>query len=342
MKDVIGKEALDLILDVVGITDIQNCFKGQISGCIWAAVGALPFGKMFKIAKAMPALRKLVSKAGDIRDAYKARKARVSPALDRVTTPPGFLRRAGFTGNEAYSFVTVGDSGTTDMQFDYAGWRNSWAGFIQVADKCNIPDTVVYTPQGRAPKMAEYAGKPPSKLPDKLKAKLSGLKGDYSTFRYKDTGYPDFTPWIAKHPDNGNPIRLEGFEYQSHAGKDQTLAYRIAEEQLGLPKSFKESGEWTWHHSEIEGVMELVPRELNGSVPHTGGRAMWSPDARPLKPKTDTKDVSWTTQQDIFERLSLRAVNSALPRSKNRSAFSFPKDIVNYSDRPAAATLTIV
>ncbi len=338
MKDVIGKEALDLILDVVGITDIQNCFKGQISGCIWAAVGALPFGKMFKIAKAMPALRKLVSKAGDIRDAFKARKARVSPALDKVTTPPACLRRAGFTGNETYRFATAGEAKNTDTQFKYADWRAPWSGFTHVAEVCNIPTTVVYTPQGRAPLMARYAGKGLSELPEKIQAKIAATKGDYSNFRYKETGYPDFFPWIAKHPETKEPIRLENFDYQKTSQRDMLHADELA----GITEKFRKDNGWTWHHSEIEGVMELVPTELNRNIPHTGGRAMWSPDAKPLKPKTDTKDASWTIQPDSFTRLTLRAVSSDSPRLKNRWDSGFPKVTGSSSARPEEAYSTRV
>lgn len=335
MKDVIGKEALDLILDVVGITDIQNCFKGQISGCIWAAVGALPFGKMFKIAKAMPALRKLVSKAGDIRDAFKARKARVSPALDKVTTPPACLRRAEFTGNETYRFATAGEAKTTDTQFKYADWRAPWSGFSQVADKCNIPDTVVFTPQGRPPTLARYAGKGLDGFDPPHRAKIENLKGDYSTFRYKETGYPDFSPWIAKHPETGKPLRLENFDFLATSSQDMIHADKLA----GITEQFRKDNGWTWHHSEIKGVMELVPTELNANVYHTGGRAMWSPDAKPLKPKTDTKDASWITSQAIFERLSPRAASGDSPRLKNRWDSGFPKVTGSSSARPAAGTL---
>ena len=332
MKDVIGKEALDLILDVVGITDIQNCFKGQISGCIWDAVGALPFGKMFKIAKAMPALRKLVSKAGDIRDAFKARKARVSPALDKVTTPPACLRRAGFTGNETYRFATAEEAKTTDTQFKYADWRAPWSGFTHVAEVCNIPTTVVYTPQGRAPLMARYAGKGLSELPEKIQAKIAATKGDYSNFRYKETGYPDFFPWIAKHPETKEPIRLENFDYQKTSQRDMLHADELA----GITEKFRKDNGWTWHHSEIEGVMELVPTELNNAVKHSGGFSMWGAGSRPVKPTTDTKDASWITQKDIFTPLTFPALISDSSKSKSLSDFSSPKATGSYSDKPAA------
>lgn len=292
----------------------------------------MPFGKMFKIAKAMPALRKLVSKAGDIRDAFKARKARVSPALDRVTTPPGCLRRAGFAGEETYRFATAGDSGAIDTQFEYPGWRNSWAGFIQVADKCNIPDTVVYTPQGNPPIMASYAGEGVSGLPEKTQAALNQAKGDYSTFRMKDTGYPDFSPWIAKHPDTGKSLRLENFEYQSSRKGDNAKADKLA----GITAKFRKENNLTWHHSEIEGVMELVPTELNNAVKHSGGFSMWGAGSRPVKPTTDTKDASWITQKDIFTPLTFPALISDSSKSKSLSDFSSPKATGSYSDKPAA------
>lgn len=268
----------------MGITDIQNCMKGQISGCVWAAIGALPFGKMFKVAKARPALRKLIGKAGDIRDALKSRKTRVSKALDKATTPAGcVLRGASWSGSVTGSPGTApaANRADGDDRFTQLGW--SHPSYTQVA-KCPLRASVKYTPQGRPPVLARYAGLGVKDFDDKHIAKITSRKGDYSALRFKDTGYPDFSPWIIKTPDKKKtPIVLKKFDYQKSAQADQVHADRLAEELFGLPKNFRKDNGATWHHSEIEGVMELVPTDLNGAISHTGGFAMWGAGATPKK-----------------------------------------------------------
>lgn len=114
-------------------------------------------------------------------------------------------------------------------------------------------------------------GKSVDFLPPKTRARLTAAKVDYSIFRFKETGYPDFSPWIAKHPETGKLLRLEGFEYQIDRERDNRLADKLA----GITRKFRKENKLTWHHSEIEGVMELVPSELHTVIPHTGGYYLW-------------------------------------------------------------------
>lgn len=42
-------------MEFFGIKDILNCVqKGDIKACVWALIGALPWGKVGKAIKAMP------------------------------------------------------------------------------------------------------------------------------------------------------------------------------------------------------------------------------------------------------------------------------------------------
>ena len=85
IKERIGPAALSLLLNLVGITDLVNCFKGQISGCLWTLVGVIPAGK---IAKAAPIVRRLISKSDEIVDALHSRKALKGRQLKEIHNLP--------------------------------------------------------------------------------------------------------------------------------------------------------------------------------------------------------------------------------------------------------------
>ena len=85
IKERIGPAALSLLLDLVGVTDLVNCFKGQISGCLWTLVGVIPAGK---IAKAAPIVRRLISKSDEIVDALHSRRALKGRQLDEIRNLP--------------------------------------------------------------------------------------------------------------------------------------------------------------------------------------------------------------------------------------------------------------
>lgn len=92
IKDTIGKEALDILLDFVGVTDVINCFKGDISGCLWAALNFIPGGaiaKFGKAAKALPAIRKLLAKLPDVKKLLSARKQEKANSLFAALDKPG-------------------------------------------------------------------------------------------------------------------------------------------------------------------------------------------------------------------------------------------------------------
>ena len=85
IKERIAPTALTLLLDLVGITDLVNCFKGQISGCLWTLVGVIPAGK---IAKAAPIVRRLISKTDEIVDALHSRKTLKGRQLKEIHNLP--------------------------------------------------------------------------------------------------------------------------------------------------------------------------------------------------------------------------------------------------------------
>ncbi|WP_410494657.1 ALF repeat-containing protein [Corynebacterium belfantii] len=88
IKTTIGQEALDLLLDFIGVTDVVNCFHGEFSGCLWTVVSLFPASKILKAGKAIPALRKLLSKTGEVRDLLRARRVERSAKLDQLHSIP--------------------------------------------------------------------------------------------------------------------------------------------------------------------------------------------------------------------------------------------------------------
>ncbi|MFC5824753.1 RHS repeat-associated core domain-containing protein [Nonomuraea insulae] len=56
--DVILEAGGQILMEVLGITDIINCLKGDLGACVSAVVGSLPWGKIFKAPKIIGAIWK--------------------------------------------------------------------------------------------------------------------------------------------------------------------------------------------------------------------------------------------------------------------------------------------
>lgn len=113
IKDTIGKEALDLLLDLIGVSDVINCFKGEVSGCLWTALNFIPGGaiaKFGKAAKALPALRKLLAKLPDVKKLLTARREEKASNLIAGLDKPGTCRiaLAATSRTPRYSFAVYG------------------------------------------------------------------------------------------------------------------------------------------------------------------------------------------------------------------------------------------
>ena len=94
-------------------------------------------------------------------------------------------------------------------------------------------------------------------------AVLAATGGQDVPFR---AGYPQFSTWVYVH--QGSPARVQ--IAMTGQGRDFTLA--DAEMRRRDPSWVKPAG-WTWHHVEDGTTMELVPRGLNNSLTHDGGRS---------------------------------------------------------------------
>ncbi|WP_344449830.1 polymorphic toxin-type HINT domain-containing protein, partial [Actinocorallia aurantiaca] len=80
------QEILDLLKDIVGITDIEDCLtKGDIVACISALAGLVPWGKVLKVLKKIPGAVKLAKKLKNLWDQLadaRKRKKKADDALD--------------------------------------------------------------------------------------------------------------------------------------------------------------------------------------------------------------------------------------------------------------------
>lgn len=88
LKRVVGPAAIDTILEILGINDIRRCFGGSISSCLMAAIGAPGVGKIFKLPKIAGAVRQLVGKFGDVRDALRVRNAKRADGVSQSRKVP--------------------------------------------------------------------------------------------------------------------------------------------------------------------------------------------------------------------------------------------------------------
>ncbi len=73
--DMIIKEGGQLLLDVLGVTDIMNCVtKGDFGACVMSIIGFAPWGKVAKLLGSIPLIAKIASKvigfADRVKDAF--------------------------------------------------------------------------------------------------------------------------------------------------------------------------------------------------------------------------------------------------------------------------------
>ena len=84
---------------------------------------------------------------------------------------------------------------------------------------------------------------------------------DGMTVVYDGEGWPRFGPYL--YPDGYNTLRIA---LTGSRARDVAEAWRAT----GLDRKTL-SRQWTWHHHEELGVMQLIDRRVHRSFSHTGG-----------------------------------------------------------------------
>ncbi|MEL4153593.1 ALF repeat-containing protein [Corynebacterium bovis] len=130
LKETVGQQALDLLLDIIGVNDLLDCAKGELSGCLLTLLNfAGPIVKVgFKVARNFSTIRWIISKVDDVAAAWKTRKAaRVKKADAVFDAPACAMRPARFSGPAR--MLTAGYR-----------WAAAGAGVLrQVAASCPTP-----------------------------------------------------------------------------------------------------------------------------------------------------------------------------------------------------------
>ncbi|RRQ13040.1 ALF repeat-containing protein [Corynebacterium bovis] len=130
LKETVGQQALDLLLDIIGVNDLLDCAKGELSGCLLTLLNfAGPIVKVgFKVARNFSTIRWIISKVDDVAAAWKTRKAaRVKKADAVFDAPACAMRPARFSGPAR--MLTAGYR-----------WAAAGAGVLrQVAASCPAP-----------------------------------------------------------------------------------------------------------------------------------------------------------------------------------------------------------
>ncbi|WP_186276852.1 HNH endonuclease [Corynebacterium anserum] len=262
IKQHVGQEALDVLLDLIGVTDVLNCFKGEVSACLWAAVGALPFGKIAKLGKAIPVFKKLISKISDIKSAV--RNSRFRAILDDALMPAGCAVSHGAIW---WGRVTTESAvWSPTITVDYLRW-------LTVAKKCPLPPSVVKVPgTNRYPINARYAGGKwrngdISRMPP-------GFREKYGDIYFNEKGYPIFDNQVAS-PDEYEIFKGKVPDIKIKPQGSRYKDVKLADEEMGIDAKFRRKHNLVWHHHEETGRMQLIPRDLHSVVRHSGGWASW-------------------------------------------------------------------
>lgn len=111
---------------------------------------------------------------------------------------------------------------------------------------------------------------------------LAGTRHKITNILFDDQGYPIFlSVYDVKLPQSMYKVNdYEQFKYatnklsQEIKSNQQIKKYFSLEAQEKILAGYKPSG-FTWHHSQKDGVLQLVDTKIHQQTSHTGGRALW-------------------------------------------------------------------
>lgn len=91
---------------------------------------------------------------------------------------------------------------------------------------------------------------------------LNGIK-----IKYDAEGFPDLKPFLYSDGINSVKMELTGSRTNDFAKANQIAGF--GSKAVDTPDNF------TWHHNQELGLMELVQTNIHSIVPHTGGVSIW-------------------------------------------------------------------
>ncbi|WNX72481.1 HNH endonuclease [Acinetobacter baumannii] len=103
-----------------------------------------------------------------------------------------------------------------------------------------------------------------------------------SCFAGKTMMSKDLPAPVRGNYPNGVPFNMKGFPNFSRYAKTTVnigsftkdrVDFRSANAKIGLSGSQAPDG-FVWHHTDKNGVLQLIPRDIHDAVRHTGGAAI--------------------------------------------------------------------
>jgi hypothetical protein len=83
--------------------------------------------------------------------------------------------------------------------------------------------------------------------------------------KFSENGFPEFSKYTKELPNGGKSVKIE-----------PTLSHEADVRSSNKLAGFRETPDnYTWHHHQDYGVMELIPTDIHNAVKHTGGATIW-------------------------------------------------------------------
>lgn len=138
ISEKINSDGIDLLKEFIGISDVEKCLAGQASGCLWTLANVVPLSKLAKVGGV---IRQLVAKAGDIRVAYRERKAGLHSVGDcRV----GMYSILHARTSDCYRGRLLNDAEKSEIR--EAGGAAYWVDISKVGDRKDFEVLVNWIP----------------------------------------------------------------------------------------------------------------------------------------------------------------------------------------------------
>jgi len=169
------------------------------------------------------------------------------PFVGALGAVVGLARAADNVAEAARAADTLGDAGGTA--------RSAADRAASVVEATSDASPTVPRIGGKSPRNSGYAGRAydgRAWTPELSQRYPEGV-------RFTGEGFPDFSPYAR--------ARVQIDDLTGVYARDAAAANRA----VGLPRTPEG---YTWHHVEDGRTMILIPRDLHGGVPHTGGAAV--------------------------------------------------------------------
>ena len=243
IKEAIGDDDAKILQEFFGLDKLTECLGLNLLSCAMFGGGFNIVSKGARAPKVLSALTKLARNIGTAIASYYSRKNRTDEQINEARDPES---------------CRVGSQGVTPF-------ASSGCPYGENVRKIN----------GRWPINGQYAGG--TWRQDRTDDIPSWFKNKYGDVPFNDRGFPVFTPHVqdAKGVDGDIHIPLP-----AQLRRDQDFA--AADRQLNINEQYRKDHGLVWHHHEDPGRMQLLPKDLHNTVPHTGGYAIWGGGAKDI------------------------------------------------------------